>query len=80
MTSQRRPPDPPRLPLRVQVSFHSERGDGSAIVATAWRILKPDQPAYEAAYLTAARAHRLYGWAMPYADRDAADTSGQGHG
>ncbi len=66
---QQQPPyDPPRRPLRVHVSVRGQLGDGSAIVATAWRILEPDEPEYEQAYQEAARAHRAYGWEMPYAD------------
>ncbi len=70
MTSQpQQPPyDPPRRPLRVHVSVHGQLGDGSSIVATAWRTLEPDEPEYEQAYQEAARVHRIYGWEMPYAD------------
>jgi len=69
MTSQQQPPyDPPRRPLRIHVSVHGQLGDGSAIVATAWRTLEPDEPEYEQAYQEAARAHRIYGWDMPYAE------------
>ncbi len=65
---QQQPPyDPPRLPLRVHVSVRGQLGDGSAIVATAWRTLEPDELEYEQAYQEAARAHRIYGWDMPYA-------------
>jgi len=69
MTSpQQQPPyDPPRLPLRVRVEVHGQLGDGSSIVATAWRTLEPEEPEYEQAYQEAARAHRIYGWEMPYA-------------
>ena len=68
MSSQQQRPDPPRLPLRVRVEVRGQLGDGSSIVATAWRTLEPHEPEYEAAYQEAARAHRIYGWAMPYAD------------
>ncbi len=64
------PYDPPRRPLRVHVSVRGQLGDGSAIVATAWRTLEPSEPEYEQAYQAAARAHRVYGWEMPYADSD----------
>jgi len=68
MTSQQQQPtDPLRLPLRVRVEVRGQLGDGSAIVATAWRPLEPDEPGYEQAYQEAARAHRIYGWEMPYA-------------
>jgi len=69
MTSpQQQPPyDPPRLPLRVRVEVHGQLGDGSSIVATAWRTLEPEEPEYEQAYQEAARAHRIYGLEMPYA-------------
>ncbi len=60
-------PDPLRLPLRVRVEVRGQLGDGSSIVATAWRTLEPDEPEYEQAYQEAARAHRIYGWEMPYA-------------
>ncbi len=65
---QQQPYDPLRLPLRVHVEVRGQLGDGSAIVATAWRILEPDELEYEQAYQEAARAHRVYGWDMPYAD------------
>jgi len=69
MTSQQQPPyDPPRLPLSVRVEVRGQLGDGSAIVATAWRTLEPHELEYEQAYQEAARAHRIYGWDMPYAD------------
>jgi len=81
MTSQhqQQPPyDPPRRPLRVHVSVHDQLGDGSAIVATAWRTLEPDEPEYEQAYQEAARAYRIYGWEMPYADDgDEGDDGGE---
>jgi len=67
MSSQQQHPDPPRRSLRVHVSVHGQLGDGSSIVATAWRTLEPDEPEYEQAYQEAARAQRVYGWAMPYA-------------
>ena len=67
MSSQQQPYDPPRLPLRVHVSVRGQLGDGSAIVATAWRTLEAHEPEYEQAYQEAARAHRIYGWDMPYA-------------
>jgi len=73
MTSQQQqqpPYDPPRLPLRVRVEVRGQLGDGSSIVATAWRTLEPDEPEYEQAYQEAARAHRVYGWEMPYAETD----------
>jgi len=62
------PDNLPRRPLRVHVSVRGQLGDGSAIVATAWRILEPAEPEYEQVYQEAARAHRVYGWEMPYAD------------
>jgi len=68
MSSQQAPADPPRRPLRVRVEVRGQLGDGSSIVATAWRILEPDEPEYEQAYQEAARAQRVYGWEMPYAD------------
>ncbi len=68
MSSQQPPYDPPRLPLCVRVEVRGQLGDGSAIVATAWRTLEPDEPEYELAYQEAARAQRIYGWEMPYAD------------
>ncbi len=71
MTSRQPSPDPPRLPLRVRVSVHGQLGDGTAIVATAWRTLEPHEPEYEQAYLVAAGSHRLYGDPMPYAAIDA---------
>ncbi len=43
MTSEQQsqlPYDPPRRPLRVHVSVRGLLGDGSAIVATAWRTLE----------------------------------------
>ncbi len=75
MTSQQQQPpyDPPRRPLRVHVSVRGQLGDGSAIVATAWRTLEPHEPEYEQAYQAAARAHRVYGWDIPYADSGADD-------
>ncbi len=68
MSSQQHPTELPRLPLRVHVSVRGQLGDGSSIVATAWRTLEPDEPEYGQAYQEAARAHRIYGWDMPYAD------------
>ncbi len=68
MSSQQQPADPPRLPLRVRVEVHGQLGDGPAIVATAWRTLEPHEPEYEQAYQEAARAQRIYGWEMPYAE------------
>jgi len=67
MTSgQQQPPyNPPRRPLRVHVSVRGQLGDGSAIVATARRILKPEEPEYEQDYQEAARAYRVYGWECP---------------
>ncbi len=62
--------EPPRLPLRVRVEVHGQLGDGTAIVATAWRTLEPHEPEYEQAYQEAARAQRIYGWDMPYAAAD----------
>ncbi len=38
------------------------------IVVTAWRTLEPHEPEYEQAYQEAARAQRVSGWEMPYAD------------
>ena len=72
MTSQQQqhPHDPLRLPLRVRVEVRGQLGDGSAIVATAWRTLEPHEPEYEQAYQEAARAHHIYGWEMPYAETD----------
>jgi len=69
-SQQQQPTEPPRLPLRVRVEVRGQLGDGSAIVATAWRTLEPDEPEYEQAYQEAARAHRIYGWEMPYAAGD----------
>ncbi len=71
MTSQQQhqpPYDPLRLPLRVRVEVRGQLGEGSAIVATPWRILEHHEPEYEQAYQEAARTHRIYGWEMPYAD------------
>ncbi len=48
------------------MEVRGQLGDGSSIVATAWRTLEP----HEQAYQEAARAHRIYGWEMPYADTD----------
>jgi len=70
MSSQQQSTEPPRLPLRVHVSVRGQLGDGSAIVATAWRTLEPEEPEYELAYQEAARAYRISGWEMPYADAD----------
>ena len=72
MTSQQQQPpyDPLRRPLRIHVSVRGQLGDGSAIVATAWRTLEPEEPEYELAYQEAARACRISGWEMPYADAD----------
>ncbi len=53
------PYDSPSRPLRVHVSVRGQLGDGSAIVATAWRTLEPDEPEYEQAYQEAAQAHRM---------------------
>ncbi len=39
-SQQQRPTDPPRLPLRVRVEVRGQLGDGSSIVATAWRTLE----------------------------------------
>ncbi len=72
MSSQQQRPDPPRLPLRVRVEVRGQLGDGSSIVATAWRTLEPDEPEYEQAYIIAAGSHRLYGDPMPYAVGDEA--------
>jgi len=69
VTSQHeRPYDPPRRPLRVHVTAHQSLDDGTTLVARGWRILEPDEPEYDVAYQEAARAHRIYGWDMPYAD------------
>ncbi len=68
MSSQQQPADPLRLPLRVRVEVHGQFGDGTSIVATAWRTLEPDEPEYEQAYIIAAGTHRLYGDPMPYAE------------
>jgi len=71
MTSQQQQPtEPPRRPLRVRVSVRGQLGDGSAIVATTWRTLEPHEPEYDMAYQEAARAHRVHGWEMPYANAD----------
>ncbi len=76
MTSeQQQHTGPLRRPLRVRVEVRGQLGDGSSIVATAWRTLEPHEPEYEQAYQEAARAQRIYGWEMPYAaagdeDRD----------
>ncbi len=80
MTSeqQQHPPyDPPRRPLRVHVSVRGQLGDGSAIVATAWRTLEPHEPEYEQAYIMAAGSHRLYGDPMPFADAGSSDELGE---
>ncbi len=69
MTSLPHHDDPPRRPLRVRVEVRGQLGDGSSIVATAWRTLEPEEPEYEQAYQEAARAHRISGWEMPYAGR-----------
>ena len=66
--------DPLRLPLRVHVEVRGQLGDGSSIVATAWRTLEPHEPEYEQAYQEAARAHRIYSWEMPYAEADASSS------
>jgi len=71
MSSQQQSTEPPRLPLRVHVEVRGQLGDGSSIVATAWRILEPDEPEYEQAYIIAAGSHRLYGDPMPYAEGSA---------
>lgn len=69
MTSEHeRPYDPPRRPLRVHVTAQQSLEDGTTLVARGWRILEPDEPEYDVAYQEAARAHRIYGWDMPYAD------------
>jgi len=73
MSSQQQPTGPPRLPLRVRIEVRGQLGDGSAIVATAWRTLEPDEPEYEQAYQEAARAHRVSGWEMPYAEAGSGD-------
>jgi len=70
MSSQQKPANPPRRPLRVRVEVRGQLGDGSSIVATAWRTLEPHEPEYEQAYQEAARAHRISGWDMPYAETD----------
>jgi len=70
--SSQQPSDPPRLPLRVRVEVRGQLGDGSSIVATAWRTLEPHEPEYERAYVIAAGTHRLYGDPMPYAAGDEA--------
>jgi len=83
MTNEQRqqpPYDPLRRPLRVHVSVRGQLGDGSSIVATAWRTLEPHEPEYEQAYQEAAR---IYGWEMPYAEADAGpghDASSQARG
>ncbi len=77
MTSQQHPHDPPRLPLRVRVEVRGQLGDGSSIVATAWRTLEPHEPEYERAYVIAAGTHRLYGDPMPYAAADSSDELGE---
>jgi len=63
-----RPYDPPRRPLRVHVTAQQSLDDGTTLVARGWRILEPDELEYDVAYQEAARAHRIYGWDMPYAD------------
>ncbi len=68
MSSQQEPADPPRRPLRIRVEVRGQLGDGSSIVATAWRTLEPEEPEYEQAYIIAAGTHRLYGDPMPYAE------------
>ena len=70
--SSQQPSDPPRRPLRVRVEVRDQLGDGSSIVATAWRTLEPHEPEYERAYVIAAGTHRLYGDPMPYAVGDEA--------
>jgi len=70
MSSQQQFTDPLRRPLRVRVEVRGQLGDGSSIVATAWRTLEPDEPEYEQAYIIAAGSHRLYGDPMPYAAGD----------
>ncbi len=72
MSSQQQSTEPPRLPLRVRVEVRGQLGDGSAIVATAWRTLEPHELEYEQAYIIAAGSHRLYGDPMPYAAGDEA--------
>ena len=77
MTSQQqKPTDPPRLPLRVRVEVRGQLGDGSSIVATAWRTLEPHEPEYERAYIIAAGSYRLYGDPMPYATSGEAGEAG----
>ncbi len=68
MTNEQQRPEPLRRTLRVRVEVRGQLGDGSSIVATAWRTLEPDEPEYEQAYIIAAGSHRLYGDPMPYAD------------
>jgi len=60
--------DPPRRPLRVHVTARQSLDDGTTLVARGWRILEPNELEYDVAYQEAARAHRIYGWDMPYAD------------
>ncbi len=76
MSRQQQPYNPPRLPLRVRVEVRGQLGDGSSIVATAWRTLEPHEREYEQAYIVAAGTHRLYGDPMPYAD-DMSDDAGK---
>ena len=59
---------PPRHPLRVRVTVHGDLGDGTSIVATAWRTLEPDEVEYEQVYQAAARAYQTRGIPMPYAE------------
>ncbi len=78
MTSQQQSPyDPPRRPLRVRVEVRGQLGDGSSIVATAWRTLEPHEPEYEQAYIIAAGSHRLYGDPMPFANEMSDEPHGQ---
>jgi len=50
----------------------SKCGASSATAHLSWprqqRTLEPHEPEYEQAYQEAARAHRIYGWEMPYAN------------
>jgi len=55
----------------------------SATARLSWprqqRTLEPQEPEYEQAYQEAARAHRIYGWEIPYADAgDEAEESPHG--
>ncbi len=77
MSSQQQRIEPPRLPLRVRVEVRGQLGDGSSIVATAWRTLEPGEPEYERAYIIAAGSYRLYGDPMPYATSGEAGEAGE---